>query len=141
MIEQVQQQLARGFSGELRFVTEALTKELTPLLQSMLGELHNLQDLQKQIGKNAKDSEALWTAARDDLSSTLSQLHQALTRDLVVALEQGMAQLSDELQRNNQREILQQLSDLMATMQATLTALNRPRRVMLMESQDGEVQG
>ncbi len=141
VIEQAQQQLARGFSGELRFVTDALTRELTPLLQSMLGELHNLQDLQKQIGKNAKDSEALWTAARDDLSSTLSQLHQALTRDLVVALEQGMAQLSDELQRNNQREILQQLSDLMATMQATLTALNRPRRVMLMESQDGEVQG
>jgi hypothetical protein len=141
VIEQAQQQLARGFSGELRFVTDALTRELTPLLQSMLGELHNLQDLQKQIGKNAKDSEALWTAARDDLSSTLSQLHQALTRDLVVALEQGMAQLNDELQRNNQREILQQLSDLMATMQATLTALNRPRRVMLMESQDGEVQG
>ncbi len=141
VIEQAQQQLARGFSGELRFVTDALTRELTPLLQSMLGELHNLQDLQKQIGQSAKDSEALWTAARDDLSSTLSQLHQTLTRDLVVALEQGMAQLSDELQRNNQREILQQLSDLMATMQATLTALNRPRRVMLMESQDGEVQG
>ena len=58
-----------------------------------------------------------------------------------MALEQGMAQLSDELQQNNQQEILQQLSDLMATMQATLTALNRPRRVMLMESQDGEVQG
>lgn len=141
VIEQAQQQLARGFSAELRFVTDALTRELTPLLQSMLGELHNLQDLQKQIGKNAKDSEALWTSARDDLSSTLSQLHQALTRDLVVALEQGMAQLRDELQRNNQREILQQLSDVMATMQATLTALNRPRRVMLMESQDGEVQG
>lgn len=141
VIEQAQQQLARGFSAELRFVTDALTRELTPLLQSMLGELHNLQDLQKQIGENAKDSEALWNAARDDLSSTLSQLHQTLTQDLVVALEQGMAQLSDELQRNNQREILQQLSDLMATMQATLTALNRPRRVMLMESQDGEVQG
>lgn len=141
VIEQAQQQLARGFSAELRFVTDALTRELTPLLQSMLGELHNLQDLQKQIGENVKDSEALWNAARDDLSSTLSQLHQALSRDLVVALEQGMAQLSDELQRNNQREILQQLSDLMATMQATLTALNRPRRVMLMESQDGEVQG
>ena len=139
VIEQAQQQLARGFSAELRFVTDALTRELTPLLQSMLGELHNLQDLQKQIGENAKDSEALWNAARDDLSSTLSQLHQTLTQDLVVALEQGMAQLSDELQRNNQREILQQLSDLMATMQATLTALNRPRRVMLMESQDGEV--
>lgn len=141
VIEQAQQQLTRGFSGELRFVTEALTGELKILLQSMLGELHNLQVLQKQIGKNAKDSEALWDAARDELSSTLSQLHQALTRDLVVALEQGMAQLSDELQQNNQQEILQQLSDLMATMQATLTALNRPRRVMLMESQDGEVQG
>jgi biopolymer transport protein ExbB/TolQ len=141
VIEQAQQRLTRGFSSEFRLVIDALTGELKTLNQSMLGELHHIQDLQKQIGNNAKDSEALWDAARNDLNSTLNQLHQALTHDLAVALEQGVAQLSEELQRNNQQEILQQLSDLMATMQATLTALNRPRRVMLMESQDGEVLG
>jgi biopolymer transport protein ExbB/TolQ len=126
-------------SREAQQVIAQAQQQLTGGFSSLLSELQRLHALQRD--SNAKDPEALWNAARDDLRSTLSHLHQTQTRELVVAVEQGMEQLSQKLQQNNQQEILQQISALMTTMQITLTALNRPRRVMLMESQDDEVRG